>query len=98
MLTYKAAYYFEDDAEHGWVSGHVVDFSAAISQGRGLDAARRMLAAALVDVAETYVLDGRSLPAPDPTQSDPDADLEEPIYLLLEAASHVRVIPEEATA
>jgi predicted RNase H-like HicB family nuclease len=98
MLTYKAAYFYEDESENGWVSGHVIDFPAAISQGRGLEDARRMLASALADVAESYILEGQTLPAPDATCSDPDADLQEPIYLLLEAASHVRVVPEEVTA
>ena len=38
------------------------------------------LASALVDMAETNLLHGEPLPQPDPTCTDPDADLEEPIY------------------
>lgn len=95
MLTYQAAYY---DAEDGWIGGQVLDFPAAISQGQGLDDARRMLASALVDVAETLILEGRSLPVPNPSLTDDDADLVEPIHLLLDAASFVRVIPERAGA
>jgi predicted RNase H-like HicB family nuclease len=98
MLTYKAAYHFEDDAELGWVAAQVIDFPGAISQGRGLDDARRMLASALVDMAESYILDGHPLPKPDPACSNPDAELVEPLHLLLDAASHVRIVPEEIPA
>lgn len=98
MVTYKAAYRFDDEEPDGWVVGQVLDFPGAISQGRGIEEARRMLAAALVDLSESYILDGHVLPNPDPTCSDPDADFEEPIHLLLNAASHVRIVPEEATA
>lgn len=95
MLTYKAAYY---DASGGWIAGEVLDFPGAVSQGQGLDDARRMLASALVDIAETLLLDGTPLPKPDPTADRPDAELVEPIYLLLDAASSVRIIPERAGA
>lgn len=98
MLIYKAAYRYDDESPEGWVVGQVVDFPAAISQGRGIEEARRMLAAALVDVSETMILDGMQLPAPDASCTDPDADIEEPIYLLLNAASHVRIVPEEVIA
>ena len=98
MLVYKAAYFFDESNEDGWVFGQVLDFPGAVTQGRGIDDARRMLASALVDLAESYLEDCRALPKPDPSLSDPDADLEEPIYLLLNAASHVRVVPEPATA
>jgi hypothetical protein len=37
---------------------------------------------ALVDMAETALLRGESLPKPDPQCSDPEADIEEPIHLL----------------
>jgi predicted RNase H-like HicB family nuclease len=98
MLVYKAAYTFDEDDENGWVIGRVLDFPGTVSQGRGLDDARRMLASALVDMAETNLMDGRPLPHPDDSRCDPDADIEEPIYLLLNAASRVKVVPEEATA
>jgi hypothetical protein len=45
-----------------------------------------MLASALVDMAETNLLMGEALPLPDPNCTSPDADLEEPIHLLLTAA------------
>jgi predicted RNase H-like HicB family nuclease len=83
MLTYKAMYVFLDDGVHG----EVLDFPGAISSGADLDEARRMVASALVDMAETNLLLGEPLPRPDPSLSNPDADLEEPIYLFLTAAS-----------
>ncbi len=81
MLTYKAMYKSVD----GGVHAEVLDFPGAISFGGSLDDARRMLASALVDMAETCLLHGEPLPQPDSNRSDPDADLEEPIDLLLTA-------------
>lgn len=89
MLTYKAMYKFLDGAVHA----EVLDFPGAISFGGDLEEARRMLASALVDMAETNLLSGEPLPQPDPNCTDPDADLEEPIHLLLTAASQVAVVP-----
>jgi len=92
MITYKAAYIYDDE----WVCARVIDFPAAISQGRGLDDARKMLRSALVDVAETLILMGQPLPQPDPTLHDEEADLEEPIHLLLSGATHVQILPADA--
>lgn len=92
MLVYKAMFQFVDD-EHQ-VHGKVLDFPGAITCGPDLNATRSLLAGALVDMAETYLLRGKPLPQPDPTKTDPDADLEEPIYLLLSAANRVAVVPE----
>ena len=90
MLTYKAMYKF---LEHG---GHaeVLDFPGTLTAGDTLQEARRLLASALVDMAETALLHGEALPQPDPSCTDPEADLEEPIHLLLTAASHIRVVPQ----
>lgn len=85
MLTYRAMYRFLDGAVHG----EVLDFPGAITSGKDLDEARRLLAGALVDMAETYLLQGEPLPLPDPKCTDPDADLEEPIHLVLSAAHRV---------
>jgi predicted RNase H-like HicB family nuclease len=92
MLTYKAMYRFVD---HG-VHGEVLDFPGVITFGNDLEEARRLLASALVDMAETSLLHGEPLPRPDSTRTDPDADLEEPIHLLLSAASRVAVVPQPA--
>ena len=90
MLTYKAMYKF---FEHG-VHAEVLDFPGTITAGDTLEEARRLLASALADMAETALLHGEPLPQPDPSCTDPEADLEEPIHLLLTAASHIRVVPQ----
>jgi predicted RNase H-like HicB family nuclease len=90
MLTYKAMYKFLE----GGVHGEVLDFPGVITCAGDLDEARRMLASALVDMAETSLIQGEQLPKPDPGSTDSEADLEEPIHLILTAASHVRFIPE----
>jgi predicted RNase H-like HicB family nuclease len=92
MLTYRAMYKYLDEGVHA----EVLDFPGVITWGPDLDEARRLLASALVDMAETNLLQGEPLPQPDPTSSDPDADIEEPIHLLLQAASRVVLMPQEA--
>lgn len=91
MLTYKAMYKYVDSGVHA----EVLDFPGAITFGRDLDDARERLAAALVDMAETSLLRHEPLPLPDPTISDPDSDLEEPIHLLLSATSRINVVPSQ---
>lgn len=88
MVVYKAMYKFVD----GGVHAEVLDFPGVITCASDLKAARILLGSALVDMAETSILDGEPLPLPDPAVTDPQADLEEPIYLLLSAASHVTVV------
>lgn len=90
MLTYKAMYKFVD----GGVHAEVLDFPGAISSAVTLDEAREQLASALVDMAETHLLHGESLPRPDPAATDPESDLEEPIHLLLSAAHRVSTAPK----
>ena len=92
MITYKAMYKYLDQGVHA----EVLDFPGVISCGQNLEEARRMLASALVDMAETNLLYGQPLPRPDPTSSDPDADIEEPIHLLLTAASRITQVPQGA--
>ena len=94
MLTYKAMFKFLDPGVHA----EVLDFPGVITCGADLDEARRLLASALVDMAETNLLSGEPLPVPDPSSTDPDADIEEPIHLLLTAASRVTVVPQDAVA
>ncbi len=82
MLTYKAMYKYLDDDVHA----EVLDFPGVITSGKSLQEARRLLASALVDMAETNLLYGEAMPQPDPSISDPDADIEEPIHLTLPSA------------
>jgi predicted RNase H-like HicB family nuclease len=89
MVQYKAGYKFVD----GGVHAQVLDFPAAISCGADLVEARRMLGLALVDVAETLMLLGEPLPKLDPTVTDAEMDLEEPIYLHVIASSEVAQTP-----
>ena len=92
MLTYKAMYMFLEHSVHA----EVLDFPGTITVGDNLQEARRLLASALVDMAETALLRGEPLPQPDPSCTDSEADVEEPIHLLLTAASHIRVVPQTA--
>lgn len=89
MLQYKAGYKYDDDGVHA----QVVDFPAAISCAANLAEARKSLTAALVDVAETHLELGQPLPTPNPQATDPEMDLEEPIYLHLTASSEIEQTP-----
>jgi len=89
MVQYKAGYKFVG----GGVHAQVLDFPEAISCGTDLDDARRMLASALIDVAETRLELGESLPRPEASATDPEMDMEEPIYLHLSASSAVSRSP-----
>jgi predicted RNase H-like HicB family nuclease len=89
MLQYKAGYKFVD----GGVHAQVVDFPAVITCATDLNEARRLLTAALLDVAETRLQVGQPLPAPNPQATDPEMDFEEPIYLHLSASSEIDQIP-----
>lgn len=77
MIRYKAGYKYVD----GGVHAQVLDFPAAITCGQDLAEARRLLTVALLDVAETRLELGQSLPMPNPQVSDPEMDLEESVYL-----------------
>ena len=90
MLTYKAMYKFFE----GGVHGEVLDFPGALTCGKDLPEARRLLANALVDMAETNLLEGESLPVPNPLMTDEEADLEEPIHLILNASSQIKIVSE----
>ena len=88
MLTYKAMFKYLDEGVHA----EVLDFPGVITWAADLEQARRLLHSALVDMAETALLQGEPLPRPNPTATDPDADWEEPIYLLMQAASRIEVV------
>ncbi len=85
MLVYKSAYKWVD----GVCLGEVLDFPGTVSFGHTLDEARANLAGALHDMAETNLLRGEALPVPDPSCGDPKAELEEPIYLELQAGQQL---------
>ena len=91
MITYRAMYKHVD----GGVHAEVLDFPGVISCGLDLEAARRSLRSALVDMAETCLLNGEPLPRPDPSCTDPEADLEEPVHLLLTATTKVAQVPQD---
>jgi predicted RNase H-like HicB family nuclease len=92
MIAYRAMFKFLDDGVHA----EVLDFPGVITSGRDLDEARRLLRSALADMAETSLQLGEALPRPNPAATDPESDLEEPIYLLVQAATHVAEVPQDA--
>jgi hypothetical protein len=94
MLKYKAGYKYVD----GGVHAQVLDFPAAITCVGDLNEARRLLAVALMDVAEAAVESGQVLPVPDPGAFDPEMDLEEPIYLHLRGSAGMREVPPGAVS
>lgn len=94
MLRYKAGYKFVTTGVHA----QVLDFPAAITCAADLAEARRLLTVALVDVAEAAMESGLPLPLPEPAASDPEMDIEEPIYLHLTASSEVREVPAGSTS
>ncbi len=88
MLQYKAGYKFVE----GGVHAQVLDFPSAITCGVDLAEARQLLVLALVDVAETLLEMGQALPVPNPQVSELEMDIEEPIYLHLQASSAVEEV------
>lgn len=90
MLSCEAIYRYEADGVHA----EVLDFPSVPTCGASLDEARQQLRGALVDRAETHVVERVPLPLPDPELTDPDADPEEPIHLLLRAPARIAEVPE----
>jgi predicted RNase H-like HicB family nuclease len=82
MLEYHAAFYKEDD---GWYVVRVLDFPGALSQGRTLKSARRMIRDALRGLAEWLIEEGNPLPRPNPRARDKEADYCETIPLRIRA-------------
>ena len=76
------------------VHEEVLDFPGTITCGRDIENARHFLADALVDMAETNLQLGETLPTPNPNITDSEADLEESIHLILNASSTVKIVPE----
>ena len=73
MLHYHAAFYLPTGEER-MVVAEVLDFPGVLSQGFDLADARAMIASALEEMAESYLEEGRPLPTPSVTASDPEAD------------------------
>jgi predicted RNase H-like HicB family nuclease len=94
MVTYRAMFKFVE----GGVHAEVLDFPGVITCGGSIDEARSSLRDALVDMAESNLLHGEPLPTPDPTCTSDEADLEEPIHLLLTATSRVTMLPQDVSA
>jgi hypothetical protein len=92
MITYKAMFKFLPDGVHA----EVLDFPGVVTCGRDLQESRRLLATALVDMAEVALQLGEALPRPDASVTDPEADIEESIHLVLQAATRVEVVPAAA--
>ncbi len=92
MIRYKAGYKYVTTGVHA----QVLDFPAAITCAADLEAARKLLAVALVDAAEAALESGEPLPIPAPAIADPEMDIEEPIYLHLLASTEVNEIPAGA--
>lgn len=82
MLEYHAAYY---EIEDGWYMGVVLDFPGVATQGKTLNAARRMLRSAIEDMAAWYMEDGKPFPKPNLRARDKKAVVLEPIRLLAKA-------------
>ncbi|HMP01466.1 MAG TPA: hypothetical protein PKD86_18760 [Gemmatales bacterium] len=76
----------------------MLDFPAAITCAADLEAARRLLAVALADVAEAAIESGEPLPQPSPGATDPEMAIGEPIYLHLVASADVREVPAGAVS
>ncbi|MFT3880431.1 MAG: type II toxin-antitoxin system HicB family antitoxin [Gemmatales bacterium] len=89
MITYTAAYSFEGEI----CLGEVLDFPGTVSFGNTLEEARTSLSAALLDMAETNLSLSEPLPKPLLSIKKPDADIIEPIYLLLHASNQIDVQP-----
>jgi predicted RNase H-like HicB family nuclease len=88
MLKYHAAFF---QGESDWIVAKVLDFPGALSQGRTLKSARRMLRDALRLLAETLIEEGEPLPLPNPRAKDKKAVFQEIIPLRIHIPSGVKV-------
>ena len=87
MLKYHAAFY---KGELGWIVARVLDFPGALSQGRSLSSARKMIRHALRLLAETLIEEGEALPLPNPRARDKKALYQEIIPVRIHVPSGVR--------
>jgi predicted RNase H-like HicB family nuclease len=77
-MLYHAAYYIVED---GWYMAKVLDFPGAVSQGRTLRSARRMIRDALQGLAEYIIEKGEPLPRPNAWAKDRAAVYQEQLLL-----------------
>jgi predicted RNase H-like HicB family nuclease len=77
MLEYHAAYHYQEDT--GWYVVRVLDFPGALSQGRTLKSARKMIRNAIRLMAECLLERGQPLPLPNPRAKEKTAFLVEPV-------------------
>jgi len=91
MLQYHVAFYLPKGEER-MVVAEVLDFPGVLSQGLDLADARAMIASALEEMAESYLDEGRPLPAPSESAADSEADYIELIPLSV-AAGMTRPAP-----
>jgi predicted RNase H-like HicB family nuclease len=99
MLKYHAAYY---EIEDGWYMAKVLDFPGAVSQGRTLRSARRMIRDSLAGLADFIIEKGAPLPRPNPKAKDRMAAFEEIVSLkvrcLTEPANETAKAPAASSA
>lgn len=81
QVQYQAAYFKDED---GWYAVQALDFPGAVSQGKTLKEARYMIRDAMELLAEYLLEEGKPLPQPKPRAKAPDADLVEPVTLLVQ--------------
>lgn len=93
MITYTAAYTFDGDI----CLGEVLDFPGTVSFGNTLEEARVSLSSALLDMAETNLSLSEPLPKPVLSINKPNADIVEPIYLILHASTQIDIRPLSTT-
>jgi predicted RNase H-like HicB family nuclease len=93
MLQYHVAFHLPR-GEDRMVVAEVLDFPGVVSQGFDLADARAMIASALEEMADSYLEEGRPLPSPSATATDPEADSVE-LILLSVAAGAARPIHKQ---
>lgn len=86
MLRYHVAFYLPKGADK-MVVAEALDFPGAVSQGFDLADARLMISSAMEDLAQSLLEDGKPLPVPNRSASDPEADLIELVPLSVEVGS-----------
>src|SRR5579859_1350625 len=92
MLEYHVAYYTIED---GWYLAKVLDFPGAVSQGRTLRSARRMIKDSVEGLAEFIIKKGEPLPKPNRQAKDRKAAHQEKLSLFLHC--HTNGLKNEKT-